>query len=92
MADWQIGDLALLVRHLKPSVARRTGLRTGGVYTVTGVVFASDGRCGLRVDGGVPHPRSTLQAFSASAFVKVTPGANIEGFEEPRRVPVKEDA
>lgn len=92
MADWQAGDLALCVRRVHSRASAQTGVRQGVVYLVTSVVMAPDGRIGLRLAGCAARPYAKLRAFPASGFVKITPGTEIEGFEEPRRVPVKEDA
>lgn len=87
MADWQVGDLALCVKGADD-------LKAGAVYVVleiwVGHTFAGgffhdwDG-IGLRVGAEAED-----ECWLPSRFRKITPGADIEGFEEPRRIPVKE--
>lgn len=88
---WEVGDLALCVRRVCTEATARTGIRQGGVYTVTAVVLALDGRTGLRL-AGARNIRGRLRAVPATGFIKITPGTGVQGYEEPRRVPVKEDA
>lgn len=88
MSDWQVGDLALCV-------GSKRGLN-GRVFTVretwTGPLGSDPSviALGLRFYN-FPDP-SNKGAWNAKAFRKITPGADIEGVEEPRRLPVKERA
>lgn len=96
MSNWEPGDLALRVWPVDPDRAP-LGIRQGGVYTVTQVLTDGAGATGLRF-AGIDHTKSLarLKAFSAKGFIKITPGADVTGIEEPRRVPVpareKQDA
>ena len=94
MADWQVGDLALCVDgQRKPdSVGWRIPPKAGSVFRVTGVAiykFAQREALALWLEGG-PENNSGGPVWGATRFRKITPGADIEGFEEPRRIPVKE--
>lgn len=92
MADWKAGDLALCI-----TVAPfdRGGdlvcVRRGGVYRVSalGMVDSLDV---LQLDGVDSENDTESGWLGAYRFRKITPGADIEGFEEPRRIPVKEKA
>lgn len=93
MSDWQPGDLALCV-GLDPRSTFVCHWRPlpGSVCTVVEVVESLDegdnAFCGLNfAEDQTPNP---LAAFDAAFFRKITPGAKIEGIEEPRRLPVKE--
>ncbi len=96
MADWQKGDLALCVntgpyRYPDGSITlARSQLVNGRVYSVE--AFVMDGV-------GIKKPALILSEVKSHApqggfaewrFRKITPGHKVEGFEEPRRVPVKE--
>lgn len=93
MADWQPGDLALCVK---------SGVRTraGAVYTVAdltppGGYSPADHSVNMTDVVSlrfreIDHPPRAWA--NSKRFRKVTPGADIEGFEERRRLPVKEDA
>lgn len=97
MADWQPGDLALQIRDLM-TLDRRLARRAGGCYVVERVVpgasWLRDGAAFID-DGlvlfGVTHANPEIGSWHGN-FRKVTPGADIEGFEERRRLPVEEDA
>lgn len=85
MADWQVGDLALCVKigpwEYDDDGIACAGPKAGSVHRVTRV-----------------HPLPAIwlegwgysgdDAFCPSRFRKITPGAKIEGIEEPRRVKV----
>ena len=86
MSDWQAGDLAMRVSNVRPSVEKRTGLRQGGLYTVSNVV-EYQGIQGLQLIGCVFKGR--LEAVRASRFVKITPGHKIEGSEVDQKEPWK---
>jgi hypothetical protein len=88
--SWAPGDLALcvdtadrLLLGRRATAGRR--YRKGAIYTVSAVgVHRLNGQPVLWLDA---DPKSA----AADRFRKVTPGADINGFEEPRRVPVKEE-
>lgn len=90
MADWQPGDLALCIK--KPDGDFDTGwtVQPGGVYTVMEFDFWWDGEPFLNFFEDPFYVKDA--GFEACAFVKVTPGTEIDGFEEPRRVPQTQDA
>lgn len=90
MADWQVGDLALCVVK-----AVKTNLKRGCVYRVISVgpvlPFVQGPDVGLELDGVVnPTAYALLRRnwVIQSAVRRITPGAKIEGIEEPRRVKV----
>jgi len=94
MADWQVGDLALCVKGADDLKA--DDLKAGAVYVVleiwvghtfSGGFFHDWDGIGLRVGAEAKD-----ECWLPSRFRKITPGADIEGFEEPRRIPVKEKA
>jgi hypothetical protein len=97
MATWKPGDLALCVKGgvvdgLGPH--RRPTPRAGAVYTVewaSMMVFATGRKLGLRLVDGPPNADGTPE-WAEHRFVKVTPGTDVEGFKEPRRLPVREEA
>lgn len=86
--NWQPGDLALCV-------SPEWHVNAGGVYVVdsafdgVGADGADDG-VGL-VLLGVPAP-DCADGYDADRFVKITPGTEHQGIEEPRRLPVKDKA
>lgn len=94
MADWQKGDLALCVkqgpwRGILVDDLRLCRMRGGMIATVRGV---GDYRgAPILWFEGFPG-ECTRDAFHAIRFRKITPGADIEGIEVERRVPVREDA
>lgn len=100
MSDWQPGDLALCVRggDLDPEYAWPTVDRfpeAGRVYLVHGVVmenFSTVGHSmGLILPDAPPNVRGN-HVWCAGRFVKVTPGAEIEGKEVEAKRPVEVDA
>lgn len=96
MSDWQVGDLALCVKGGKID---RTALHTeaypvaGHIYSVAHVgYFKSIWGLNLSLllsDG--PLNTCGRAVWIASRFIRITPGAKIEGFEEPRRITVKHE-
>lgn len=97
MSDWQPGDLALCVQGgvRDPTAAKPEGWPVAGkIYTVSHAALYQFKRglfLGLfLVDG--PKNASGKSIWNAGRFRKITPGADIEGIEEPRRIPVKEKA
>ena len=93
MADWQVGDLALCVSmtprglHVFKGLSR---LRAGGVYSVQRAYVGEDGSTALvfsEVRSDAPSG-----GYWSGRFRRIPPLADIEGFEEPRRIPVKEKA
>lgn len=101
MADWQIGDLALCIRGGSIS-CRGSGwlsIHHGVAAPPTGFVGRVVAINPVRTFEGGLAPCGCLRLHfedgrygTTRRFRKITPGAKIEGFEEPRRVPVKEDA
>lgn len=94
MADWQVGDLALCV--MEPI---STNIRRGGIYRVKAVgpviPFRQGDDVALEMEGVVNPMAAALVGrdwVMQRGFRKITPGHKIEGFEEPRRLPVKEKA
>lgn len=89
MSDWQKGDLALCIKQgpwLDNNGNLHTdGPRSGEVCRVI-AVLTLDGELGLAL---CEHPFDLFGCFTARRFRKITPGAKIEGIEEPRRLPVK---
>lgn len=77
---WEVGDLALCVKvgawevYVGPECGGPDP-KCGAIYVVTGVVQECLRFCEF------PHA-----LYDASRFRKITPGAKIEGIEEPRRV------
>lgn len=100
MADWQPGDLALCVKQ-GPWIASDTdddvsGPKAGEINEVVDVhIYDEDDAAGPDFAGvflvlsGWDY--ECFGDYHAERFRKVTPGADIEGFEERRRLPVKED-
>ncbi len=82
MADWAVGDLALCVRSIWASRPGDTVPRSGQVGLVE------------RVTQGANHRGLVLREFQTSnkfgwaafAFVKITPGTEIEGVEAENRI------
>jgi hypothetical protein len=62
--------------------------QTGAIYRVVTVHYEA-GLCGLEIDG-VPNDPG-FDGWEATGFRKITPGAQIEGIEVERRLPVRED-
>lgn len=86
MSDWQVGDLALCVKS-----DPQNPMKMGGIYTVSAVLPETDEYWpGLLLQGLRAPYRS--RSWRQSCFRKITPGHKIEGFEEPRRIPVEEKA
>lgn len=96
MSGWQVGDLALCVRTAPRYPVNPT--RAGCVYKVSRVWLHPNGRWVLDFSGiynGSPRksdPRLDFWGHSPERFRKVTPGTDIEGVEERRRIPVGEPA
>lgn len=94
MTDWQVGDLALCV---VPSYKGPNVTRPGHLYTVDEVFTNQAVLCLCLGFVGVPTRKpGVYYGHRASRFVKITPGAKIEGVEVERRVPtpkrVKQDS
>lgn len=98
MSGWHVGDLALCIKQddwrqvCADGISWPTeGPRPGSVHVVVKV-------CPAPVTGVTnlffsEFPDFTDGAgYSASRFRKVTPGTDIEGVEERRRIPVGEPA
>lgn len=95
---WERGDLALCVKlgqwmqtNLSLPDQACVGPMPGAVLLVVRV-------CPAPVTDGTnlffaEFPNFTDgEGYAATRFVKITPGAKIEGVEERRRLPVREDA
>lgn len=91
MSDWQPGDLALCVNagfipKSNGGYATGAGLRKGAIYRVR--------ECGMNPEGAyclwLHEIPKDVWGRRSSRFIKITPGAKIEGIEETRRIPVKE--
>jgi hypothetical protein len=94
VSDWQPGDLALCVKggQLVPAVIRTDYPAAGRVYTVAAVglgFFLTGKQLALWLSSDAPVNTCGERVWTASRFVKVTPGADIKGIEVERRVPVK---
>ena len=79
--------------RLKPPYSTRRSklVRIGCIYTVTSVRWSNSEQCfAIGLEGA--KSKGPLGQFHAGCFRKITPGADIEGVEERRRVPVREDA
>lgn len=92
---WQVGDLALCVdRGLRRCRCGciQTGLECPPQGSVREVI--SIGECGDYPPAGCKEIALVFIGHfgMATRFRKITPGANIEGVEERRRLPVKQDA
>lgn len=88
MADWQVGDLALCVKTPVSGDGATCQVRSGQVHTVAALHTSRlTGNLGLEL-AGITLPHNGINAISAYHFRKITPGAKIEGIEEPRRVKV----
>ena len=94
--SWQVGDLALRITS-EPLPEYPRGYWSpaiGSVSTVSDVRAGTDMR-GVKFTGlwfaedPTPDP---FAAWDATHFRKITPGAKIEGVEERRRLPLREDA
>lgn len=87
--SWVPGDLALCVKQgpwrLDDGTINWRGPSAGSTYRV----WETEEAGGELFLGFGEWP---YDWFLSDHFIKVTPGADIHGFEEPRRVPVKEDA
>lgn len=85
MTDWQVGDLALCVsaKYRKELIGKigRVSKVVAGRNVETG-----EPALGLIVDGFPEPPHKN--GWLASSFRKITPGADIEGVEEPTRISV----
>lgn len=93
---WEVGDLALCVRTPTSPEGFASPIKMGEIHTVAALHISNfSGALGLELVG-VTFPHGGQNASRASNFRKITPGAKIEGIEEPRRVPVpkrtKQDA
>ena len=94
---WEVGDLALCVNDAPPMVfGRRTENRPedGGFPLARGKIYCV-ARVGPVVDcclQGISFDGAPLCPWLVARFRKITPGAKIEGVEERRRLPVKQDA
>lgn len=91
MSDWQKGDLALCVAEPIGAVPVGWEPMIGGVYTVAGFDWGGDPTGFLELEED-PERFAPDAGWEPLCFVKITPGADIEGIEEPRRLPVKERA
>ena len=95
MGDWQPGDLVLCVRGGEIACPHSDGIHTGDDFPNSGVIDAVDSVGFDEMDDGTHCGCIALffksgRAGVASRFVKITPGTEPEGIEEPRRVPPKE--
>ena len=86
--SWAPGDLALCVKRGpwcdEDGCPTESGPGAGEVHSV----------CGIEPDESelfLVFERWPHGWFLSDLFVKVTPGEDINGFGEPRRVPVKEE-
>ena len=84
---WEVGDLALAITRKRDDV-----WIVGGCYTVSAFFPETETDWPALLFVGIPTPHQVGElghGWLASCFRKITPGAKIKGFEEPRRVPVK---
>lgn len=98
MSNWEPGDLALCVKtgklsHLSPNGVRCThggGLvpPRGSVRTVVRIEQARTDRGTVFSCGCLNLVFADGSLGAALRFTKVTPGTDVQAFEEPRRVPV----
>ena len=96
MADWKIGDLALCVK-LGPWRRSGSGIKTDDARVRAGMVLTvrriEQSPWGLAIWFiGIGADDDMENAYKARRFRKITPGADIEGIEVERRVPIKVDA
>ena len=94
--DWQPGDLALCIkmgpwrrRHSDGRFSHGCGPPAGSVLTVRQVLLGVYDEIVLRFADYADNPVSGWRGWHASRFRKITPGTDIEGIEEPRRIPVE---
>jgi hypothetical protein len=102
MANWEPGDLALCVKDGKFVHNSHTGRRCthngrmvpprGSIREVSRVEVAMTDRGTVFSCGCLNLIFTDGSLGAASRFVKVTPNADVEGIEERRRLPVREDA
>jgi hypothetical protein len=83
MSNWEPGDLALCIRDHScfDEVWVDWAPKVGGVYTVAYYCPVEEGM-ELQED---PDKFNPLGWWHAPFFVKVTPGTDIEGIEEPKK-------
>ena len=89
---WEVGDLALCYEtvgspgagHPAPGQGR---IERGGIYVIESVVVGWPPSTGIVLAGH--HSAHSTGAYLAISFVKITPGADIEGVEERRRLPMR---
>jgi hypothetical protein len=93
MADWEAGDDALCIKEGPGGNPTRSGV----VYKVSRVWVSPT--CGqLTLDfagvnnGSKDWNKADFWGHDPARFRKITPGAQIEGIEVERRLPVREDA
>jgi hypothetical protein len=97
MSNWEPGDLALCIKGGVVDGRGPYGRPTpvaGAVYTVkwaSMMRFCTGDKLGLRLVDGPLNGDGTPE-WAAHRFIKVTPGTDVQAFEEPRRVPIKEEA
>ena len=94
---WEVGYLALCVkvgpwRHITPNgqIRKASGPNPGQIYCVTGIQNDWRGFTCLEFEGFAAG--RDIYGYRATRFRKITPGAKIEGVEERRRLPVRQDA
>jgi hypothetical protein len=85
MADWQIGDLALYIKE-SGEVTTVWNPIFGHVYTID-YVYPGGEFVELAED---PEKFDPVGSWASDRFVRITPGADIEGIEVERKAPVKE--
>lgn len=71
MSDWAVGDLATPAQAIRAQYAILSGIETGGVYTVAGLVDMHTDDPGLII-AGHPSPHET-RSWAAYAFRKIRP-------------------
>lgn len=96
MSGWEPGDLALCIKlgnwqyTATGDLAPDGGMRCGVIASVRRVAVSPRGNLVLWFVG---YPGDEFHdGYVADRFRKITPGADIQGIEEPRRIPVKEKA
>lgn len=99
MSGWQVGDLALCIKlgdwktyFESGAISKGFGPPAGAVLTVRAVYHEPRHGIVLRFLDFPDSQTPGWTGFQAVRFRKVTPGTDIEGVEERRRIPVGEPA
>jgi hypothetical protein len=93
MSDWAPGDLALCIKSGRGD----NTTRAGRIYTVQRVWWQPAARDialdFVGIENGANWAATVdFWGHNPDRFRKITPGTEIEGFEEARRVPTREPA